>query len=404
MADPTTLPIAEARARWFSAQRLPDRADSAVAAVQEAGYVRTLGGVDVYLALRARVNGLTRSQVDKAVAQRELRVVPSVRGCIYLVDRSEVPWSLRIADLLSRRRRHREYEKTGIETAELKRLGDRILSALSEGPASTNELRRTLKEHIKSLGEVGKKVGISSTLPPALRELEFEGRIVRTLEDGRLDTERYLWTADTDASPEAQPEEPSEVHAHLAENFFRQTGVGSIDRFADWAGIGKRDARAAVSTLKGQPATVEGLGDGYFVLEGHGPQPSSGISFLPFEDNLIQLQPGVAALIDSRHHHLAVPVWGRRKEQTLGTANHMAYRSIAHNGEVVGIWEFDPDAESVVWATFAELPRSERTRVDDEAEAVARFLREDVGRAISFSIDTEDDLRRRCAGIRELST
>jgi len=46
---------------------------------------------------------------------------------------------------------------------------------------------------VRSLGEKGKKLGLSSTLPPALRTLEFEGRIERTLEGGRLDSERYLW-------------------------------------------------------------------------------------------------------------------------------------------------------------------------------------------------------------------
>ena len=248
-----------------------------------------------------------------------------------------------------------------------------------------------------------RRSGISSTLPPALRELEFRGSIVRTLEGGRLDTERYLWEANPDGLGDG-PGDPAEVHRHLADNFFGHTGVGAVDRFASWAGIGKRDARAAVSRLQGEPVRVEGLGDDYFAVRNEDGPPAAGIAFLPFEDNLIQLQPGVAPLVDPKHHDLPVPVWGRGKDQTLGTANHMAYRSIALDGEVIGVWEFDPDGEAVVWTTFVELPRPQRSNVEEEADRVARFLREDVGRAISFSIDTEDDLRRRCAGIKEMAS
>ena len=403
MSDPPTLSLVDARSRWYAAQMLPGASASPVAAVQTAGYVRTLGGVDVYLALRARVTGLQRKQVDEAVEAGDLRIVPSVRGCIYLVDRAEVPWSLRIADLLSARRRQREYEKTGIQQSELRTLGDSILSALSSGPASTHDLRKSLGDQVRSLGEAGKRVGITSTLPPALRELEFQGKVVRTLESGRLDTERYLWQASSEGLPDAGAMKEDVVHTHLAEKFFRQTQVGSVDRFAGWAGIGKRAARAATSRIDGTAVRVEGVGDEYLDCRETDPAVASGISFLPFEDNLIQSQTGVAPLVDSAHHHLPVPVWGRGKPQTLGTANHMAYRSVVKDGEVIGIWEFDPDVEGVVWATFGDTPASERESIEEEAAAVSHFLREEVGRAISFSIDTEDDLRRRCAGIKELA-
>ncbi|MDH3224729.1 MAG: winged helix DNA-binding domain-containing protein [Gemmatimonadota bacterium] len=405
MSHPNAMSLTDARARWFAAQRLPQGTGSAVEAVEKAGYVRTLGGVDVYLALRARVRGLTRARVDEALAGGDLRVVPSVRGCIYLVTRAEVPWCLRIADLLSRSRRKREYDKAGIRPGELEALGDLILEALSREPASTIQLRGAMKDHIRSLGDEGKRVGISSTLPPALRELEFQGRLERTLEEDRLDTEKYLWRATPRSLLDGSvPQDPAAVHVHLARVFFRGMGVGLVDRFATWAGLGKRDARTAAARLDGEPVVVEGLGAGYLALADC-PEPGpDGVSFLPFEDNLIQHQAGVAPLVDPSHHHIPVPVWGRGKAQTLGTATHMAYRSIVRNGEVVGVWEYDPDGQDVVWTTFAPLGGKTSDEVEREAQSVASFLRDDVGRAISFSIDTEDDLRRRVSAIRRMST
>ena len=395
----------DARSLWFEAQALPRRVGSALEAVERAGFIRTLGGVDVYLALRARVKDLTRAQVDRAVAAGELRVVPSVRGCIYLVDREEVPWSLRIADLLSARRREREYDKVEVTRRELDELGEGILSSLASGPLSTRELRKALGDAVRGLGAPGKSVGISSTLPPALRELEFQGRIERALEGGRLDTERYLWrTAASDPWPPGFPDDPAAVHDHLARRFFGAVGVGSVDRFATWAGIGKRDARAAVSRLDGTSVDVDGLGGGYFRLTGAEESGPGGVAFLPFEDNLIQLQDGIATLVDPAYHDLQVPRWGRGKDQTIGTARHMAFRSVAVDGEVVGVWEFDPDDDEVVWAAFGDLGDAVEERVREESAAVGAFLRNDVGRAISFSIDTEDDLRRRCRRIVELAS
>lgn len=400
-----SIPLESARRRWFAAQGLPRAAESAVAAVEQGGYVRTLGGVDVYLALRARVPGLTRAAVDAAVEAGELQVVPSVRGCIYLVARDDVPWSLRIADLLSHRRRTREYEKVGITDAELRTLGDDVLSVLADGPASTHDLRKALEGRIRSLGDAGKKVGISSTLPPALRELEFQGRLTRLLDGGRLDTERYLWHVTAgDVFADGFPDEEAPVHRHLAERFLAAAGLATVDRFASWAGLGKRAARAAVGELETDTVAVEGSDEPHLRLAGSASEESEGVAFLPFEDNLIQLRSGVAPLVDSAHHHLPVPTWGRGGDSTLGAANHMAYRSLVVDGEVVGVWEHDPDQGRVAWAVFGPLDPATERRIEAEAHEVATFLADDVGRAISFSIDTEDDLRRRAGRIREMAS
>ncbi|MGI9629189.1 MAG: DNA glycosylase AlkZ-like family protein [Longimicrobiales bacterium] len=402
----TRIALEEARRIWFGAQALPGAAVSPQEAVDAAGYIRTLGGIDVYLALSARVAGLKRETVNRAVAAGDLRVVPTVRGCIYLVDRSEVPWSLRIADLLSRKRRSREYEKSGIRDGELDGLGSSVLDALEGGPLSTNDLRKALGDQPRSLGELGRKVGISSTLPPALRELEFSGRVERTLPGGRLDSERYEWGVATEDPFEGDfTDDPTQIHSHLAKKFFGAIGVGSVDRFASWAGIGKRDARAAADSLGLERIEVEGLevdflaAPGALELTG-----STGVAFLPFADNLTQLQASVGQLVDRRHHHLPVPTWGPSKGKTLGTAAHMAFRSVVVDGELVAVWEFDPDSGRVVVGRFRPLEARVDKMIAAEAAEVTAFLADELGRATSFSIDTEADLRRRTAQILELAS
>ncbi len=162
--------------------------------VERTGLVRTLGGVDVYVALRARIPGLQRAELDAAVERGDLRVLPSVRGCIYLVPRRVQAASLRLAAHLGRKRTEREQEKTGIRPGELEQVGNAVIDALAAGPMTPTQLRQALPEGlVRSLGEVGKKVGLSSTLPPALRALEFAGRLERAFVGRRLDSEQYLW-------------------------------------------------------------------------------------------------------------------------------------------------------------------------------------------------------------------
>ena len=408
---PLSLSADHFRSALFTAQSLPGQCRSASEAVEKAGLVRTLGGVDVYLAVRARVAGLERAQMDEAVERCDLQVVPAVRGCIYLVPHSEVPWTLRIAGLLSRRRREREHDKAGIRTGELDEIAEAVLATLGEkGPLTTSSLRRALPEGlVRSLGDGGKKVGISSPLPPALRQLEFDGRIERTLEGGKLDTERYLWRV-AEVNPFDQvelPEGPTQIYAHFAELYLRTAGIGTTGELATWAGIGKRDAGKALATLDTVAVEVSDVPGGHLALEAtadllcNGGR-TGGASLLPFEDNLIQFQGGAAPLVDPTYHDVVVPLWGRGKPSALGDARHMSFRSIALDGRIVGFWEYDPDQQWVVTTCFERPSGANRREVEAAAEDVGAFIRDQLGHGKSFSLDTDKDLRRRIGQLVEM--
>ena len=166
------LSLDRARKVFLVAQGLPARGSRPPARIlEDTGFVRTLGGVDVYLAVRARRPGLTRAELDTAAEQHAVQVVPAVRGCMYLVPRRDVPLALRVADLLSRPRAEREHEKAGIRPGEVEEVANAAVQVLEErGPLTTDALRRALPDGlVRSLGEAGKKVGISSPLPPRRR-------------------------------------------------------------------------------------------------------------------------------------------------------------------------------------------------------------------------------------------
>jgi hypothetical protein len=407
------LSLEEARKVFVTAQSfLPQPGRTVAAALEETGFVRTLGGVDVYLAVRARVPGLRREDLDAAVAAAEAQVIPAVRGCMYLVPRRDVPLALRVAEILSRPRDEREHAKAGIRPGEVEELGAAVLQVLAaRGPLTTDALRKALPAGaVRSLGEAGKKLGISSPLPAALRRLEFAGRVERAVESGRLDSERYLWRPPARSPFEGVrlPEEPVDLYAGLARIFFNATGLGTQKDFAAWAGIPQRDAKAAMERAGLVPVSIDGVDDLHYLLEARRGLPEEAadaaraIAFLPFDDNLMALHGGASLLVDEAYHALPVKSWGSSKATTLLEARHMMLRSIVAEGKVAGVWEYDPDAREVVTAGFAGLSKATRAALAAAADDLSRFITEDLGHGRSFSLDTDEELRTRSRQVREV--
>ena len=389
----------------------PTERREVVETVDRTGWVRTLGGAEAYLALRARVPGLTRSALDEAVEAQALRVLPAARGCIYLVPDSMTADVLRFADRIGRRRAAREHEKAGIRDGELESVADAVVEALArDGALATTGIRKALPEKaIRGLGDAGKKVGIASTLPPALRLLEFSGRIERRLAGGRLDSERYLWCLPLRSPFEGvEPCSDAELGARLGAVYFRAAGIATLRRFAAWLGLSQRDARTAIAHVPLISVQVDGWPDDGLVHEAHAdlldhaPDPQ-GMALLPFEDNLVALHGGPAGLVDAAFHGLQVPVWGRGHGSTLGDVHHASVRTIAHRDRIIGVWELDPDTGRLIWGTFAPASSSVRARLEALAEETARFLNDEIGHGRTFALDNEKHMRGRGAFIRGLA-
>lgn len=412
---PTTKPALrltrdQLRRACVAAQGLtqPGPSSNPVRALEETGFVRTLGGVDVYIAVRARMPGLRREDLDGVVAAQQAQVIPAARGCMYLVPRRDVPVSLRVASLLSRTRDERDQEKAGIRPGETEEVARAALEILRErGPMTTDGLRKALPAGtLRSLGEQGKKAGISSPLPGALRRLEFDGLVERTLENRRLDSERYLWRAAA-VSPfdgVSLPDDPIDLYAGMARIFFHAAGMATQKDFAGWIGIAQRDAKAALERLGLLPVEVEGSGDVHYLPEerrGLLDESGDAVALLSFEDNLIHLHGGPAFLVDEALHGAVVPSWGMGRPSTLGEAKHLSLRSFVADGKIAGFWEYDPDAREIVVRPFAPLPAKTKAKVDEAAADLSRFLAEEVGHGRSFSLDTDEELRKRAAKIRE---
>jgi hypothetical protein len=402
-----SVTLDQTRAFWHRKQGLATPGDDPAAVIASTGWARTLGGVDVYLAVRARCPSATRAGLEKQVAGGALRVVPAVRSCIYLVPERDVPVLMALAADLDRPRTDRDLDKAGSSRDEVETLAREVLAVLADGALTTPEIRKALPEGAaRSLGDAGKKVGLSSPLPVALRELEFQGEIERTPVDDRLDTERYLWHIPSRKTGASVPADKIGRLAVIARRFFEFFGPATVKELGAWVGVSQRDARAAMAELPLTAVAVADhapqawvLDDDLDALVEGAPAPAS-FSFLSFEDNLLTVHGGPGVLADAAHHLRPVPAWGSSRPTTLREARHLHVRTLLLGDELIGLWEYDPDADEVVTATFEPLSAELGEALDADRHRLAAFFRDQLGHARSFSLDTDDKVRERAALVR----
>jgi hypothetical protein len=419
VAGAIAVSLEQARALWCAKQGLaPHFIDAPpVGVVERTGWVRTLGGIDVYMAVRARSPGLRRAELDDAVVRGELHVLPAARGCIYLVPERDRLLALGFAATMSRPRTERDLEKLGVGRSELEALTALVLDALAAGPLTTTALRKALPDGaVRSLGLAGKKLGMSSPLPTVLRELEFEGRIERTLEQGRLDTERYLWRVSPPehrAELQALGDDPLERLTSVARHFFTMAGPNTVKELATWSGAGVRECKAAVERLPVVPVTIEGMSDPAWVLDSDVAALAAArplepealrFTFLPVGDNLGVVHGGPVMFVDRAHHDWPVQTWGGGSATVpLHEARYLGHRFLLLGHQIAGFWEYDPEAAEVVCYTFEPVPDALVTNLEEERAGVAAFVRDELGHGRSFSLDTDEAMHERAQELRAMS-
>ena len=226
-------------------------------------------------------------------------------------------------------------------------------------PRSADALRDELPPKlITNLGDAGKKLGFTSALPVALRLLQVQGRVLRLAEDFRLDAKRYFYRRWPDSIPVGKP--PKDIDVALAERFLAWAAPATSDDFAFWAGITKTAAKKAMSGRQPPPAVGK----------------RRGIFILPFRDNYFTLHRDLTEfakgikLLDMSNKPAPI--------EKLTTLHHNA---IVVDGELRGIWEYDKDAEKIVWKMFRKAPGVEKAVKETED-----FIR-DHGRIRSLRLE-----------------
>jgi hypothetical protein len=361
---------------------------SAAQILSHAGWARSVGGAAPYLTLFAR-GGLRRAEIDAAVASAEIHELPAARGCTYVLPAADYALGLKVGQPFT----DAEVKialKLGVTEAELRKLHTAVRKALAAGPLDTDGLRAAVGEAARSLGPEGVKKGISTTLPVALGTLQSNGEIRRIPLDGRLDRQRYkytLWNPNPLAKWKFGAEESL---TELARRYFQWTGAASLAEFQWFSSLSGKAAKAAIEPL--HPEAIETglmLPEDRETFEQYQPPRKPVYTLVSSLDAINLLRRDLPGLL--------APEDADRVRGPKGRVVDLPNHAIIDRGRLVGLWEFDTLTGTIAWTSFVK-PDDE---LRDAVRATEAFVRDDLGDARSFSLDSPQSRAPKIEALRK---
>jgi Winged helix DNA-binding domain len=303
-------------------------------AVQAQDYLGALWAVGL------RMRDAVESDVEHAIAEREIVRCWPMRGTLHFVAAEDVRWML---DLLAPRvlarhkpRLEREFE---LDAQTLKRSRGVIERALHGGKALTRPEIYALLEKARISTRGSRGLHILFTLAHE-RVICFGARRGKQPSFVLLDQ----WV------PAAKPKAREEALAELARRYFTSHGPATLADFVWWSGLTIKDANEACS-LAGPIANT--------------PRAAKGtVHLLPPFDEYTVAYKGRADIID--------PAFAKRVNAGGGMLNAV----VVIDGIVAGTWKrtLRGDAVEIALSLFRELNRREVRALDEEAARYATFL------------------------------
>jgi hypothetical protein len=378
---------------WSFRQGLDGRyaGQSITAVLAETGWARSVGGTGPYLGLYARC-GASREVVDAAVANLQIHELPAARGCTYVVPGSDFAMALKAGAGFSYESDMKVARKLGVTDKEIDKLCREVLAALQAGEMEPDRLKSVLGESVRNLGEEGKKKGVTTTLPLALGRLQEEGEIRRIPVSGRLDQQRYRYARWEPNPLSGYHMTEGQTQTELARRYFSWIGPATMAEYQAFSGASGRVNKAAI-----EPLHLVDVGDGRLMLPEHRhawesfhPPKQPQITMVSSLDGILLLRRDIGGMTEAANI---------KKIPGGNGVKDLPSHAILDRGRLMGLWEYDPDSASIVWMTFDKATPAIR-------ECVSRtesYVREQLGDARSFSLDSPKSRIPRIASLRQLA-
>ena len=387
------------RAWWFARQGLDGSLAGADAAtvLERSGWSRSVAGAGPYLTLLARA-GVARAAADAAVAALSIHELPAVRGCTYVVPSSDFRLALTLGDAFGTSDMATA-RKLGVTDKEIDALCAAVLKALGKTTLAPDAIRDATGNASRSLGDEGKKKGMTTTLPLALGRLQATGDIRRVPVNGRLDQQRYAYTRWTPNPRAGKAFTDTDANAAIAERYFSWIGPATLKEFQWFSGLGVKVAKDAVTALQ-----LQAVSDDSDLLIPASPIDAFRAFRVPVKpqyalvsslDTITAARRNVLDLLDAADAERDVV--SDSSKTKIGRLADLPSHAILDRGRLIGLWEFDTESAELVFALFTGKPDAALRAKIDETEA---FVRDQLGDARSFSLDSPKSRGPRIASLR----
>jgi hypothetical protein len=375
---------------WWHRQQLDRTGGTPARVLATTGWARSVGGANPYLSLFARA-GTSRADADAAVRALDIYELPAARGCTYVVPAEHFALALQVgrgapeADLSV-------LAKLGVPRGEIDKLCAAVLDVVGAEPLDPAKLKTQLGDAVRNLGEAGRRKGQSTTLPAALGLLQAAGEIRRVPVNARLDQQRYGYVR---WQPPVSGLDDEAARVELARLYFGWTGPASLAHFRWFSAFSAANAKVAVADLG-----LVDVGDGLLLpadlvdeYEAYTAPAAPRYSLLAGIDALVLLRRDHRALLAPQDQDRAVP-----GDKSLGGLADLPDHPIVDRGRIVGLWQYDADAERIVWWVFE--PAEDESALLAAVAGTEAYVRDQLGDARSFSLDSPKSRAPRLAALR----
>jgi winged helix DNA-binding protein len=298
------------------------------------------------LAIRARTEGLSVADVDRALTEdRSLVVTWLNRGTLHLVRSEDYPWLLALTTPPLVTGSGRRLEQEGISPAAAE-LGIAAIqrSLAEEGPLTGAQLR----ERIAAAGVRAE----GQALYHLLFQASLRGLVVRGPMAGR----HHAYVLVHDWLGPQKPVDRGVALAELARRYLAGHGPADDRDLARWSGLPLRDVRAGFSEIA---AELNERADGLVELAGR-PPPAE----IPEPRLLGSFDPVLLGWV-SREQLLDA-------NQAIVTVNGVFKPFALVRGRAAALWTLDTGKVAV--EPFARLTKKDAAALEADAQDVVRFL------------------------------
>ncbi|HWD41049.1 MAG TPA: crosslink repair DNA glycosylase YcaQ family protein [Fimbriimonas sp.] len=367
---------------------------------EQIGWARSVGGANPYLTLFSRA-GASREDADRAAEELSLSELPSARSCTYVVARSDFELALVVARRLQNSTEWTTAKKLGVTAEEIEHLEKRIVEALESGADDPAGIKKKVGDASRSLGDEGKKKGLTTTLPLAIAELQVKGKIVRRPVNGRFDSQRYAYALWKNGPLEEPSLTPEQAHALLARRYFKWNGPATLKQFGNFAALSQKGVREATESL----GLVSAWEDSEQLL-----LPEDLAAFHAFQipgEPVYRLIGGLANLVLARQDistfadedDMRRPLMQGSGGFYQPSRDEMSLNLMIDRGRIVGVWEYDLATSSIVWNSFIDPDDALRKAIAD----MEAFARHQLGDVRSFSLDSPESRKPKIEALRAAS-